>query len=242
MLGQVLGGLADAVPGARLRQHQREIGRREQCARRLAIGADGFEQLEDRLRADDAVIVLDLVGELQRAARLAFRILGERDRRRLVGDGGELPGHVVGAEAAHADGARVVDDETALLGAPLSATVCAPGFGIADPAARDDVEMDAGGADDQRAARRHRERGGGRQRLARPQARQDHRRLAGVGRRRHPGVDAEIGRRHHALPIEGRGDAFHPLAAGGEERRDHQHRHQRRAAQRDRALQRAARA
>ena len=36
-------------------------------------------------------------------------------------------------------------------------------------------------------------------RLARPQARQDHRRLAGIGRRRHPGIDAEI-RRHAPRP------------------------------------------
>ncbi len=56
-------------------------------------------------------------------------------------------------------------------------------------------------------------------RLAGAQARQDHRRRAGIGRRRHPGIDAEIRDRHHALPVERRGDALDALAAGGEERR-----------------------
>ena len=44
--------------------------------------------------------------------------------------------------------------------------------------------------------------------LAGTQARQDQRRPAGVGRRRHPGVDPEIRRRHHAVPVERRGDAL----------------------------------
>ena len=87
--------------------------------------------------------------------------------------------------------------------------------------------MDAGRADDQGAAGRHRQIGRGLHRLARPQALQDHRRAAGIGRRRDPGVDAEIGRRHHALPVEGRHDALGPLAAGGHEGRHHKHRHQR---------------
>ena len=37
--------------------------------------------------------------------------------------------------------------------------------------------------------------------------RQDDRRLAGIDRRRHPGIDPDIGRRQHAVPVEGRGDA-----------------------------------
>ena len=43
------------------------------------------------------------------------------------------------------------------------------------------------------------------------------RRLAGIGGRRDPGVDAEIRRQHHALPVERRGDALPAFAAGGEE-------------------------
>src|SRR5262245_46001642 len=64
MLGQILGALSDPVLGARLRQHQREVGRVVERSRRLAVGALAVEQLEHGLRADDAVIVLELVGEL----------------------------------------------------------------------------------------------------------------------------------------------------------------------------------
>src|SRR5581483_6232851 len=44
-----------------------------------------------RLGTGDAVIILDLVDELERAARLALRILGERDRRRAVRRRGKGP-------------------------------------------------------------------------------------------------------------------------------------------------------
>jgi hypothetical protein len=46
------------------------------------------------------------------------------------------------------------------------------------------------------------------------------RRLAGIGRRGDPRVDAEICRQHHALPIERRGDAFPAFAASGDESGD----------------------
>ena len=75
--------------------------------------------------------------------------------------------------------------------------------------------------------------------VARAQARQHHRRTAGIDRRRHPGIDAEIRRRHHALPVEGGGDAFDALAAGGKEGRHHQD--QRERAQRHRIAQRQLR-
>ena len=66
-----------------------------------------------------------------------------------------------------------------------------------------------------------------RRRLAGMNAGQHDRRLAGIGRRRHPGVDAEIRRQHHALPIERRRDAFPAFAAGGEKSRDAGEQHQR---------------
>ena len=43
------------------------------------------------------------------------------------------------------------------------------------------------------------------------------RRLAGIGRRSDPRVDAEVCRQHDALPVERRGDALPALAAGGDE-------------------------
>ena len=57
--------------------------------------------------------------------------------------------------------------------------------------------------------------------------RQDDRRLAGIERRRHPGIDPDIGRRQHAVPVERRRGAQHALVAGGDIGRDHQHRDQR---------------
>ena len=53
--------------------------------------------------------------------------------------------------------------------------------------------------------------------FARMHAGKDDRRLAGISRRRDPGVDAEIRRQHDALPVERRGDALEVFAAGGNE-------------------------
>jgi len=47
-----------------------------------------------------------------------------------------------------------------------------------------------------------------------------------IGRRRHPGVDAEIRRHDDATPIECRRDAVPAFAAGGDEGRDHRNEHQ----------------
>ena len=77
-------------------------------------------------------------------------------------------------------------------------------------------------------------------RLAGADAGQDQRRLAGIGRRRHPGVDAEILRLHDAGPVERGGDALHALAGGGKERRGDQQHDQR--AHRDRIEQMQPRA
>ena len=133
---------------------------------------------------------------------------------------------VAGGGAAHGCGPRFVDHEAAFLGT-LGAGGSARRRGrLGEPAAGDHVEVDSSRADHEGAACRHRERGGGLHRLARPQPLQDHRRPAGIGRRAHPGVDAEIGRHHHALPIEGRSDALDAFTAGGDEGRDDQHRHE----------------
>ena len=90
--------------------------RRADAARGRRAGLVLLER-ESRLRADDAVIVLDLVGELQRAARLRLGILGERDRRRAIRDRGERAGHIVVEHAAQRRGAAIRDDEAMLLGA-----------------------------------------------------------------------------------------------------------------------------
>src|SRR5262245_45966570 len=147
MLGQILGGLPDAVLGAGLRQPQREIGRAVERPRRVAVGAFVVLQLEQRLRADDAVVVFELVGQLQRTAGLALRILGERNGRRLVRDGGELPGDVARGGTAYGRRASVVDQEAALLGA-LEAVALRAGRRLGQPTGGRHVEVDPGGAND----------------------------------------------------------------------------------------------
>ena len=76
-------------------------------------------------------------------------------------------------------------------------------------------------------ARRHRQRSRGRKRGFLVGGRQDDRRLAGIERRRHPGIDPDIGRRQHAVPVERRLGTQHALVAGGDIGRHHHHRDQR---------------
>ena len=77
---------ADAVLGARLRQHERHVGRGIERPRRIGgLLAFGLER-ELRLRVDDAVVVLDLVGELHaRRAPAAPDLLSVRSSARRSG-------------------------------------------------------------------------------------------------------------------------------------------------------------
>ena len=88
VFAEILHRLTDAVTGTRIRQHQRKLRRLEQrprlglvgllVLRFLAfLGRIGRTGSKLRARFGDAVIVLDLVGHLQRATGLAFRILGK---------------------------------------------------------------------------------------------------------------------------------------------------------------------
>src|SRR5215467_10554460 len=121
------------------------------------------------MRTDDAVIVLELVGELQRATRLALGLLGERDGRGLVGDGSELPSQVADSGPAHGGRARLLDHKTAFFRSVCVAALCASGrFG--DAAARRNVEVNSARTDHKDASRRHRQRSGGLRRLAWSQA------------------------------------------------------------------------
>jgi hypothetical protein len=95
VFAEVLDRLADAVAGARIRQRQRKLRRVEQRPRLGGLLGPRPGRLFGRLlgsvtgkhgvRFGDAVVVLDLVGHLQRAAGLAFRILCQRYGRRTVG-------------------------------------------------------------------------------------------------------------------------------------------------------------
>ena len=83
-------------------------------------------------------------------------------------------------------------------------------------AADHDIDGAAAGTHQQRAACRYRQRGCaiGRSRI--PGGGQNDRRLAGIDRRGHPGVDPDIGRRQHAVPVERRGNSQRALVAGGD--------------------------
>ena len=222
MFGQILGGLPDPIARTRLRQHQREVGRVVERPRGCAIGVRVIERIERRLGADHAVVVLDLVGQLQGTARLALRILGECNRGRMIGNGGELPNDIPRGSAMHARGSSRADDEAALLGT-LRVDGLRPALRLSEPSTRGHGKVNAACADDENAAGWNGNSPGRLHRLARAQALQDQRRPSGISGRADPGVDAEIRRDHHALPVEGCGKPLHPLASGRDERCDHQH-------------------
>ncbi len=224
ILAEILDGLADAVAGPRIRQHQRELRRLEQRPRRRGIfcGVAGARD-ETRLRFGDAVVVLDLVGHLQRAAGLAFRVLGQRDGRGAVGRGAEFPLRLPGGRA-DMRGAVAGDGEMAFVGA-FGGLLGRRDFGHAT--AGHDIERAAAGAHDQRAAGRNRQGSGGGAGRFLVGRRQDDRGLAGIDRRRHPGIDPDIGRRQHAVPVERGGDPHRAFLARGHIGRDHHERDQR---------------
>ncbi len=176
-----------------------------------------------RLRFGDAVVVLDLVGHLQRAAGQTLRIPGERDGRSAVRNGGELPLGLAGGRADMGC-AIACDGEMSFVGA-FGCLLGRLGFGHAAPC--EHIERAAAGADDQRGACRNRQGSRGRDGGFLVGGRQDDRRLAGIERRRHPGVDPDIGRRQHPVPVERRLGAQHALVAGGDIGRHHHHHDQR---------------
>ena len=157
-------------------------------------GIVGGFALERRARVDDAVIVFDLVTQLQRAADLRLRILGERDRGRAVGNGGERPGRRRRSRAGYAEpccatlkrrscvpaGAGAGFSAVSSLRPPFTAT--SSSFNPVARITRIDPAGTATAGPDARG-------------FARTQARQDHRRPRRVRRRRDPGIDAIIGRR-----------------------------------------------
>ena len=94
MIAQVLDGLADAVL-ARAPAAATSCISGGPNSGRLASAASALLRANIALRFDDAVIVLHLVVELQRAARLRLGVLGQRDGRRLVRNGIEREGEVL---------------------------------------------------------------------------------------------------------------------------------------------------
>jgi hypothetical protein len=191
----------------------------------MPVGAGARNELELPLRADNAVVILDLVGQLQAVAGV-LRIFRERDGRCAVGDRGEMPRHIVGG--AHRDAAVAIDGETPFGRAAFCGRLLGR-FGLGQAALDRHIEIDpAAGADDEDAAGRHCDRiACGRRGLASPQTLQDHGGPAGIGRRADPGVDAEIHRRDRTPPIEGEREATRAVVAGDEEGGDQHHQHER---------------
>ncbi len=120
MVGQILDGLrrrrswcAPAAGPARNR-----AARTADARGLVAFARVGASALRANVasRFGHAVIVLEPVGQKQRAARLLLGILGERNRRRLVGNGVERPGQIV-AGAAQRRRAGRRDLEAIFLGA-----------------------------------------------------------------------------------------------------------------------------
>ena len=242
VFAEILHGLADAVAGARIRQHQRKLRRLEQRARLRSLAvlcgffgsflAGFLARIPDRFtgaggelgaRFGDAVIVLELVGHLQRAAGLTFRILGQRDGRRTVRRGGEPPLRLAGRRA-DMRGAVAGDLELALAGA-IGRRLARGDLGEA--AADDDVDGAAARANQQRAAGRNLQRPAIGRSCIPVRGGKNDRRLAGIDRRRHPGIDPHIGRRQHAVPVERRRNPHPALVTGRDIGRCHHHHDQR---------------
>ena len=156
-----------------------------------------------RARFGDAVIVLELVGHLQRTAGLALRILGERNGRRH-GRGSRLNFHCGWPEGARTcavpSPAMVKCRSLVPFGAcsvgAISVTPPPATTSRVPPLERTSSVLPAGTGNGPATARCGLLVG----------RRQDDRRLAGIDRRRHPGVDPDIGRRQHAVPVERRRD------------------------------------
>src|SRR5262245_4744140 len=220
MFGKVVRGLRRPGFGARLRQTEGIVGCRKQRPRRL-FGHLLVLERECGFRFHNAVVVVHLVIKAERATRLPFRILDQFDVWRAVGNCSEIPDQI-GAEDAVYRGRTIAFDQQPTFLGPGRKRRTRLGWRRLNRTVVCDVETYlAGGADHELTAhwhsyRWHRLRG-----FPWPQTHEHHRRPAGVTGRRDPGIDAEIGGRHHAAPIESRGDTFCALAAGGEETRDH---------------------
>ena len=219
MLGQVARGLGGRRLCAALGQAQRQLRRRIKRVRTrlLLVGQHDIGAGGGR-----AVIIRDFVVKFQRAIGGAFRLLGKADRRGRVGNDGENP--IIQRRLAGSQGQNAIGHQLA----GKFPGRCPQGFGAFGRSRRLGRRFDgrdvahyagslvegerfiarpAGHAQDEIAASRY-----GESSYAAVVLRgQEDRRLAGIGRRRHPGIDARWHRRHARRGAEGIG---HPAAEG----------------------------
>src|SRR6202022_1111614 len=152
MLGEVLRGLPATSARAGLWQSQGKVGGFVEAAGRLPVRALLTNETKAGLRAHDTVVVFNLVGQLHGSAGLSFRILRERNGRRVVGNSRELPAAITPECAANGGSAGLVDRDTALLAA-VRTRALRPLRCFGEPARRDHVERNPAGTNDQQAAR-----------------------------------------------------------------------------------------
>src|SRR6202011_2058607 len=133
MLGEVLRGLPATSARARLWQNQGKVGGFVQAPGRLPVRAPLTNETIAGLRAHDTVVVFNLIGQLHGSAGLSFRILRERNGRRVVGNSRKLPADITPECAANGRSAGLVDQETA-LSLPFALVLCAPlGASVSPP-------------------------------------------------------------------------------------------------------------
>ena len=196
MLGQVLRGPGGVRLAATARQRQRHFGR---AVQRPRLGRRRVGKREDSLRRRRAIVVVDLIAQLQSTVDGAFRLADEADLRRRVGRHRKGPAAqfpVAGGQSKRA--ARIeLRAELARFGRCRRDRIgrCIHRRGSRLDGANRTVLMGdaqrlvartAGDAQRNLAACRH----GDRRRVGIGIGGQEDRRLAGIGRRRHPGVDA----------------------------------------------------
>ena len=220
MRGEVPDRLAGAVAGAELRQRQRDLRRIDQRSRRRPARrrVDGCDL---GIAGDDAIVVAKRVGQAERAGRGRPGRLGESYPRRIVGLDGKAPGRHLALALADRDRARPLEREIALERLVASrcrgfggiGDLCGLRLGGADDA--DHVEIvGAAGAHGDDAAGGDRILGAGRLRRL---AGEEDGRPAGIGGRRHPGIDPRNRRARGLAAAEGLGQPFEVLRAGIDE-------------------------
>ena len=227
MLGQVAGGLGGSVLGRLARQRQRHV---RLVVKRPRVRRLRFEHFELGLARHGAVVVLNPVGEFERAVHRPLGFADEGNARGCVGNDLERPGGDLiraGLQHQHAVGdelARKLPHAGVLSLSGIGRSLRGDLGGLAFRRRKHQrfLAATAGHAQRQVAALRRIEQGG----LAIGVRGEEDRRLAGIGRRRDPGIDARRNRRDARRGAEGVGHlAAERSGRKGEGRHQQEQRH-----------------
>jgi len=229
-MGHEILGRLRAGPGAGRGRGEGEVGRRHQrlCGLWLGRAGPGEERLfrrqggKGRLRALHTVIVLDPVGEDEGVALAGLRIAHEGNDGLLVRRRREAPGDRAAIGAGHGDDPVAGDRKAPFKpGRALRRVGRCSRIGLHFGKAA--LYLQVGFLKPHRAHDEDTACGHGEGRGLRlcgivgAQARQDHRRTAGITGRIHPGIEP-VGLRHHgAAPVESGAQARQMIAGGDEE-------------------------